>query len=73
MQKFLSIAGNVVGWVLFLGVMYLSYRYIWKDSLPNFFYKGWGTLQPRYAVPPVPAQRATTSVRVGSDVYQGTM
>lgn len=73
MQKFLSIAGKVVGWCLFLGAMYLSYRYIWKGSLPNLSYNGWSTLQPRYAVAHMPDQRTTTSVRVGSDLYQGTM
>jgi hypothetical protein len=73
MDNLLTIVGKTVGWVLFLGVVYLSFRFIWKDSMPNFFYKGWGTLQPTYAVAQRPAGLATTSVRVGSDVYQGTM
>lgn len=73
MDNLLTIGGKTVGWILFLGVVYLSFRFIWKDSMPNFFYKGWGTLQPTYAVAQLPAQRFTTSVRVGSDVYQGTM
>lgn len=69
----LSLAGKAVGLILFLGVVYLSFRFIWQDSMPNFFYKGWGSLQPAYAVEQLPAQRFITSVRVGSDVYQGTM
>jgi hypothetical protein len=69
----LSLVGKAVGLILFLVVVYLSFRFIWKDSMPNFFYKGWATLQPAYAVEQLPAQRVITSVRVGSDVYQGTM
>jgi hypothetical protein len=69
----LPLAGKVVGWILFLGVVYLSFRFIWKDSMPNFFYKGWSSLQPTYAVEQLPAHRLTTAVRIGSDVYQGTM
>jgi hypothetical protein len=72
-MNILSMAGKAAGLLLFLGVVYFSFRFIWKDSIPNFFYKGWGSLQPAYAVEQLPAQRFITSVRVGSDVYQGTM
>lgn len=73
MDNLLPLLGKTVGWGLFLGVVYLSYRFIWKDSMPNLFYKGWATLHPSYAAPQLPVQRVTTSVRVGSDVYQVIM
>lgn len=73
MDNVLTVAGKTVGWVLFLSIIYLSYRFIWRDSLPNLTYAGWNTLQPTYAATRLPARWATTSVRVGSDLYQGTM
>lgn len=73
MDNLLTILGKTVGCVLFLGVAYLSYRFIWKDSVPSFSYKGWNTLHPAYAATHLPPRWATTSVRMGADLYQGTM
>jgi hypothetical protein len=36
----LSLAGKAVGLILFLGVVYLSFRFIWQDSMPNFIKAG---------------------------------
>lgn len=76
MSKLLSIAGNVIGWILFLGFVYMSYRFLWKGSMPNLFYKGWKNLQADYGLtePNLPAGVVMhpTTLRVGSERYAQT-
>lgn len=76
MSKLISIAGNIIGWVLFLGFVYMSFRFLWKDSVPNFFYKGWKNLQADYGLLeqdlPVGVVMHPTTLRVGSERYVQT-
>ncbi|RZJ57534.1 MAG: hypothetical protein EOO55_03180 [Hymenobacter sp.] len=52
-----------------LGALYLSYRYLWKGSLPNISYKGWGYLATRYKVKEMPAGGLILTMRIGSQTY----
>ena len=50
-------------------VIYLSYRYIWKDALLNISFKGWDDLAARYRVDTLPVPGSTITMRIGSQTY----
>lgn len=50
-------------------VVYLSYRYIWKDALLNISFKGWGDLAARYHIEEMVPRHTTITMRVGSQTY----
>ena len=50
-------------------VVYLSYRYIWKDALLNISFKGWGDLAARYRVDTLPVPGGIITMRIGSQTY----
>jgi hypothetical protein len=50
-------------------LLYLAYKYIWKDALPNISFKGWSDLAARYHVQEMVPRHTTITMRVGSQTY----